>query len=476
MHENILAERYASSPIKDLWSRENLIRLSRHFWIAVLKVTQEQETDPAQKAKIDDAIAAYTAVIDQIDIASIAAREKVSRHDQAAEIAEFNELANQGMIHSNMTSRDKSDNVEQMLHVDSLYIVRDRCVAVLAGLRERSLEFATLDICGRSHNTPAQTTTLGKRFANLAEELLIWFQKLEDHLEHYRFRGIKGPMGTKQDFRLDEHRLFLLMGEIRGDNTVRGTMDSVGQIYPRSLDFSTVSILVGIASVMSNFSNLIRLMAGQDFVHEGFGPTQIGSSAMPHKMNARTCERVRGLYGILKGHLTMIEHVAGDQWFEGDVSCSVVRRVVFPDAFFTIDGIFESVLTVMTEMEVFPQMIENELNRYQPFLATSALLAAAIAKGMDRQTAHEIIRRHAVLTVKTMRDGRIMGLKEFHPLVAALIRDRDFPLTPDEILAICFGKPNHGNAETQVYKVAQRIDWITEQYPQAALYEPDQIR
>ena len=137
-------------------------------------------------------------------------------------------------------------------------------------------------------------------------------------------------------------------------------------------------------------------MAGHELVTEGFQPGQVGSSAMPHKMNTRSCERVNGLAVVLRGYLSMVGELAGDQWNEGDVSCSVVRRVALPDAFFATDGLFQTFLTVLDEFGAFPAVIERELDRYLPFLATTKVLMAAVRAGVGRETAHEAIKEHAV--------------------------------------------------------------------------------
>jgi adenylosuccinate lyase len=145
-------------------------------------------------------------------------------------------------------------------------------------------------------------------------------------------------------------------------------------------------------------------MAGQELATEGFQPGQVGSSAMPHKMNARSCERINGLAAILGGHLTMVGALAGDQWNEGDVSCSVVRRVALPDAFLAADGLFETFLTVLTEFGAYPAVAERELDRYLPFLATTKVLVAAVRAGVGRETAHEVIKEHAVAVALDQRE------------------------------------------------------------------------
>ncbi|MBN2624947.1 MAG: hypothetical protein JXA83_16325, partial [Acidimicrobiales bacterium] len=164
---DVLAARYASEPMVELWSPERKVRLERELWVAVMAAQRDLGLDiPAQA--IDD----YRAVIDTVDLGSIDARERVTRHDVKARIEEFSALAGHEHAHKGMTSRDLTENVEQLQIRLALELVRDRMVAALARLAERAAEHATLVMAGRSHNVAAQATTLGKRFANAGEELL----------------------------------------------------------------------------------------------------------------------------------------------------------------------------------------------------------------------------------------------------------------------------------------------------------------
>src|SRR3546814_7428215 len=95
---------------------------------------------------------------------------------------------------------------------------------------------------------------------------------------------------------------------------------------------------------------------------------------MPHKMNSRSCERVNGLLVVLRGHLSMVGELAGDQWNEGDVSCSVVRRVALPDAFLAADGLFQTFLSVLETFGAYPALVQRELERYLPFHTTNKVL------------------------------------------------------------------------------------------------------
>ena len=127
-------------------------------------------------------------------------------------------------------------------------------------------------------------------------------------------------------------------------------------------------------------------MAGLELATEGFQPGQVGSSAMPHKMNSRSCERINGLLVVLRGHLSMVGELAGDQWNEGDVSCSVVRRVALPDAFLAADGLFQTFLAVLDDFGAYPAVVARELERYLPFLTTTKVLMGAVRAGVGRET------------------------------------------------------------------------------------------
>src|SRR5439155_9967332 len=194
---------------------------------------------------------------------------------------------------------------------------------------------------GRTHNGPAQATTLGKRLASAGEELLAAFERVEELIARYPLRGLKGPVGTQQDqldlLGGDEASLDRLEAAVATHLGFGRTLGSVGQVYPRSLDLDVVAALAQATSGPASLAKTIRLMAGNELVTEGFQPGQVGSSAMPHKMNTRSAERINGFAVILRGYAAMAGELAGDQWNEGDVSCSVVRRVALPDAFFALE-------------------------------------------------------------------------------------------------------------------------------------------
>jgi adenylosuccinate lyase len=453
----------------ELWSPERKIVLERQLWVAVMEAQRELGLDIAAAA-IDD----YRAVIDKVDLASIEARERVNRHDVKARIEEFSALAGHENAHAGMTSRDLTENVEQLQVRLALELVRSRMVAALARLAERAAEHTGLVMAGRSHNVAAQATTLGKRFANAGEELLQAYGRLDDLLRRYPLRGIKGPVGTQQD------QLDLLGDPAKVDELEQvvqrhlgfgAVLTNVGQVYPRSLDLDVVAALVQVNAGPSSLATTIRLMAGHELVTEGFAAGQVGSSAMPHKMNTRSCERINGLAVVVRGYLSMVSELAGDQWNEGDVSCSVVRRVALPSAFLATDGLFETFLSVLADFGAYPAVVDRELSRYLPFLATTKVLMAAVRNGVGREQAHEAIKEHAVATALALREGhatndlldRLAGdarLGLDRPALDALLADR---------LAFV------GTAPHQVEAFCAQVAEIVARHPEAAAYRPEPV-
>jgi adenylosuccinate lyase len=466
---NVLANRYASQEMAVIWSAENKVRLERQLWVAVLKAQADAGIEVPK-----DALAAYEKVIDQIDLASIAAREAVTRHDVKARIEEFCALAGHEQIHKGMTSRDLTENVEQLQILQSLQLVRVRVIAALVRLGNMATQYEETALTGRSHNVPAQITTLGKRFASAADEMLVAFDRLEDLIARYPLRGIKGPVGTAQDMLDlldgDEKKLAVLEKKIAEHLGFEQVLTSVGQVYPRSLDHDVTSALLQLAAGPSSLAHTIRLMAGQELVTEGFKAGQVGSSAMPHKMNTRSCERVNGFAVILRGYANMTAELAGSQWNEGDVACSVVRRVALADSFFAIDGLFETFLTVLDEFGAFPAVIEKELARNLPFLATTKVLMAAVRKGVGREVAHEVIKEHAVATALSLREGGVNNLVE------RLANDNRLQLSADEINNLMKSPMEFtGAAVSQVAAVVEQIESIASLNPDAAIYSPASI-
>ena len=468
---NVLAERYASAAIANIWSAEGRIVLEREFWISVMKAQQDLGLDIPQEA-----IDAYESVKGDVNLASIMERERITRHDVKARIEEFCDLAGHQHIHKGMTSRDLTENVEQLQVFRSLIILRDKTIATLAKISKRSEQWKDLVVTGRTHNVAAQPTTFGKRLAMFGEELLGALSSLNHHISSYTVRGLKGAVGTQMDqislFDGDLEKVSSLEQKICKHLGIPEVYVNVGQVYPRSQDFRTVSVLTDLAAGPSSMSRTLRLMAGNETASEGFAKGQTGSSAMPHKMNSRSCERVNGFQTILKGYLVMATGLAGDQWNEGDVSCSVVRRVMLPDAFYACDGMFETFLTILDQMDAYPAVIEAENNHYLPFLMTTTIMMEAVKAGVGREAAHKAIKENAVATVNDLRTG---ATRE-NDLLSRLASDDRIPLNLEQLNTLMEeGKENAGTARIQVDSFISQVAAICAEHPEAANYSPGSI-
>ena len=292
-------------------------------------------------------------------------------------------------------------------------------------------------------------------------------------IENYPLRGVKGPVGTAQDMidlvgDIDKYNKF--ENKVKEFLNFENSLLSVGQIYPRSLDFEVVTALMQLAAPLSSMATTIRLMAGNELVSEGFSQGQVGSSAMPHKINARSSERINGLTTILRGYVTMTADLAGNTWNEGDVACSTVRRVALPDSFFALDGILETALTIMDEFGAFEPLIQKELNDYLPFLTTTAVLMQAIKNGVGREAAHSAIKKHALKAIERLRNGHEPELPE------DLLRDASLKLTKAQLEKILNNPIDLiGASLHQVREVVTRINKILKANPDAARYIPEPI-
>ncbi len=467
---NVLAERYASVEVKAIWSPRGRIALERDFWIAVMKA--QRELGVAIPAA---AIADYERVKDDIDLAAISRRERVTLHDVKARIEEFSGLAGHQYIHLGLTSRDLTENVEQLQIFRALQVIQFKSAAALLAVARQARAHRDQMLTARTHNVPAQPTTLGKRFAMFGEELLSAHTRLTELLARYPVRGLKGAVGTQLDQLTllggDGAKVDELEARVLRHLGFAASLGAVGQVYPRSLDFEVVTALHQLGAAGASAATTLRLMAGAGLLTEGFQEGQVGSSAMPHKVNARNCERICGFSTILGGYVAMTATLAGDQWNEGDVSCSVVRRVALPDSFYTIDGLLETYITILRQLEVFPAALQSENERNLPFLATTTILMEAVKRGAGRETAHEAIKEHALGAARALRAGG--GEAD---LLQRLAGDGRLGLSAGELKKI-LGESQRfvGSAPRQVDAFVARVLPLEKQFPGADTYQPARL-
>ncbi|MBI5803301.1 adenylosuccinate lyase [Candidatus Pacearchaeota archaeon] len=472
-NRNVLSERYSSPEINRIFSPEGTILAERDLWISIMKAQKElgfgipaEDIEKFERAKND------------IDSERIRKIEIITKHDVKARIQDFVNISGAGeYLHLGMTSKDLTDNTEQMQIRDASRIIFGKNISAVRHLSEKAQEYEGIILAARTHTQPAQVTLLGRRISMSAEELLKHLGPFERFIEDYPLRGIKGAVGTQSDMlkilgsREKVEGLERIVAEYLGFKTV---LSSPGQVYPRSFDLALASHLVNLSAAYENFTNNIRLMAGFELVTEGFEEGQVGSSAMPHKINTPHSERVKGLGNVMKGYQDMLSRISGEQWQEGDVSDSVVRRVAIPDLFYSADGQLETVLNIFNKMGAYPAVIRKELMTYLPFLATGQILAEAISRGIGREDAHAAIRRNTVAE-SLMRRATGETPKVLEKLAADPVFSNKGIGRDILIQVVSKWEDLLGSAKQQIEKVVKESKYWTDKYSKEASYEPREI-
>jgi len=474
LNPNILSQRYATERMNQIFSEMGKTRLERELWLNVLKAQRDLGLDVP-----DNVVYAYEEALDDIDLGVIGEIERRTKHDVKSKIEAFC-LAAGGYeyIHLGMTSRDLSDNVEQIQIQRAMKLILGKYVSVLRHLVEKSNEYRGIELTARTHHQAAQPTLLGRRFAMWAEELWVHLVEFEAFIESYPFRGIKGAVGTQFDMVNllgSNEKALELEQDIAKMFGFKNILNSTGQVYPRSLDYKLLSHLAALSSACENFAKSMRLMAGYELMTEGFRKGQVGSSVMPHKMNTRSSERICAFSELLKMYADGGSRLSGDQWEEGDVSCSAIRRVLIPDAFYTSDGLLETTLTVLNQMGAYPAVISKEVDRYLPFLATTEILGLAVKHGIGREKAHSLIKKHAIAEALRMREEG----SDSNELMDRLSTEPEFKEAgiTEAMLSSALKEKTHflGNADAQITAVRVKTNSLLLKYAKEVGYEPGDI-
>jgi len=404
-----LASRFASREMQALWSPRRKFSLWRRLWLALARA--EQRLGLAVTDEQIDAIADNLDVTpEQLDRAAEIEREL--RHDVMAHVHLLGELAPAArpIIHLGATSQFVNCNAETLILKDALDLVATktaRAIDVLADLAETHQDLPTLAF---THYQPAQPTTMGRRFAGWAYDLTLCLERLERTAGELRLRGAKGATGTQASFlklfggdhaKVDQ--LDALVCESLGfGETQRHLLTT--QTYPRVVDAFVLSELAALAAVIHKIAGDIRLLASRKEADEPVAGAQIGSSAMPYKQNPMRCERAAGLCRFVMNLAPNALQTAANQWFERTLDDSSNRRLSLPESFLGIDGALDLLHNVGAGLVVHEGPVRANLKAEMPFLATENIMMEAVAKGRDRQEAHEAIRRHARAAGAVVKD------------------------------------------------------------------------
>jgi len=441
-----LVERFATGPMKALWSAQKKFSTWRRCWIALAEAEQELGLD------ITDAqLAAMRSHIDDIDFEKAAAYEKETRHDVMAHIHAYGDVAPEarGIIHLGATSCYVGDNTDLIQMREGLELILDKVAATLERLKVFAQEYKDLATLGFTHYQPAQLVTVGKRACLWAQDLLLDGIQLEQQLKALRCRGVKGTTGTQASFLAlfngDESKVKELDQRVAARLGFESSFIITGQTYTRKIDTQILNALAGIGESAHKFGSDMRLLQNRKEVEEPFEKSQVGSSAMPYKRNPMRCERICALSRFLMVAPLHGSFTTATQWFERTLDDSAIRRLSVPEAFMAADAILNLYLNVMENPKVYPKVIEKHLWEELPFMASENIMMACVQRGGDRQELHEVIRCHAQAAgMRVKEEGAENDLLE------RLAADPVIGMTRDEIETILDVRQFVGRAPQQV--------------------------
>jgi adenylosuccinate lyase len=463
LYDNPLIERYASSEMATLWGPRRKFSTWRRLWVALAEAQAELGVSISDKQ-----IAELRAHVDDIDFAKAADYERRLRHDVMAHVHAYGDVCPSArpIIHLGATSCYVTDNTDLMLFRESLELVRSRLVGVIDALAKFAKQHRDLACLGFTHLQPAQPTTVGKRTCLWIYDLVQDVVELEHRLGQLKARGAKGTTGTQASF-LElfggDHAKVRRLDEIIAQKMgFAASYPVTGQTYSRKVDAQVLDVLSGTAASAHKAATDLRLLQSRKEIEEPFEAEQVGSSAMAYKRNPMRAERICGLARFVTSLQSSTAVTASTQWMERTLDDSANRRLVIPQAFLAIDAVLLLYKNVAGGLVVYPGVIARHLAEELPFMATEAILMAAVARGGDRQDLHERIRRHSQAAAAEVKEhgaandlmARLAGDSAFTDV------DLDKMLDPARFV---------GRAPQQVDEfLSQTVAPILKRYPQAA--------
>jgi len=445
VYENPLIKRYASEEMSKVFSDENKFSTWRKLWVALAESQKELGLDIK-----DSQIEEMKKHIYKLNLERASEIEKETRHDVMAHVRAFGEQcpSAKAIIHLGATSAFVGDNTDIILMKQGLEIIKKRLVNCICLLKEFAKLYKNVPTLGFTHFQPAQLTTVGKRACLWIQDLMMDFENLESLLDNLKLRGVKGTTGTQASFLKlfngNEQKVEQLDKLVCKKMGFKQSFPITGQTYPRKLDSQMLNILKGIAESAHKFSNDIRLLQHLKEIEEPFGKKQIGSSAMAYKKNPMRSERIAALarYVIVNSMNTSI--TASQQWLERTLDDSANRRIVIPEAFLAVDSILLLYINIVKGLVVNTKIIEKNVQKNIPFIATENIIMEAVKKGGDRQEIHERIRQHSIEALNQIKEG-----KE-NDLLKRIIQDNEIPLSEKEIKDIIDPNKFIGRSVSQV--------------------------
>lgn len=404
-YQHPLIERYASNEMKHLWSPEKKFSTWRELWCVLAKSQQELGIHITNEQIIEMKNNIYN-----IDFAYAEEMEKILKHDVMAHVHTFGKqcpLA-KPIIHLGATSCYVGDNTDIILMREGLKKINDNLQYLMKIMKSFCIKYKDLPTLGFTHYQPAQLTTVGKRAALWLQDILMDFNDINNMIEILPLRGIKGTTGTQGSFlelfNGDHKKVLKLNQKICNYMKFSKCINISGQTYTRKIDYKVITSLSGIAQSAYKMCSDIRLLSNLKEIDEPFDKSQIGSSAMPYKRNPMLCERVCSISRYILNLPTMCAQTHSSQWLERTLDDSAIRRMIIPESFLATDTIIHTMIKIMSDIIVWPNVIKNRIKSELPFMATEVILMKCVQNGGDRQDIHEALRKHSMEASRQVKE------------------------------------------------------------------------
>lgn len=465
-----LAERYASRAMLELWSPRMRHGLWRRLWLALAESQRELGV-----AIPEEAIEQMREHLDDIDFDAVAAYERRFRHDVMAHIHAFGDVAPAAKphLHLGATSAYVTDNADLILMRRGLGLLRGKAVRVLRALATFSRRWRDEPTLGSTHLQPAQPTTVGKRATLWMQDLVLDVQDLDHRVETLPCRGVKGTTGTQASFLElfdgDHEKVRELERKVCAAIGFAAAIPVSGQTYTRKLDARVLGTVAGLAASAAKFSGDIRVLQAFGEIEEPFEDSQVGSSAMAYKRNPMRCERIASLARFALNLEANANETHAVQFLERTLDDSANRRLSIPEMFLATDAILVLMENVVSGLEVHPARIRRRLEEELPFMATEQLLVSAVRAGVDRQEAHERLRKHSIAAARALKEGA-----PHNDLLERLAADREWKV-PIRVMRDAL------DPSAFVGRAPQQVDEFLREVAEpllagAELVEPEEVR
>lgn len=397
-----MIQRYSRPKMRAIWTEQR----KREIWLRIeLLATEslvEQGIVPAKDFQKIQSKAAFS--IDRCD-----ALEKILHHDVLAfttNVAEHIDDSSSRWLHFGLTSSDLIDTAFAVQMTESADILLDDLDRLRVVVSKRAKEFELTPMMGRSHGIHAEPTSFGLKMALMFDE----FGRARERLQTIRNRvavgKLSGAVGTNAHLSPKTESFVCHKLGLR-------PMPLSTQVIPRDIHADFISCLALIGASIDRWATEFRHLQRTEVleVEEFFSKGQKGSSAMPHKRNPITSERLSGLARVLRGNaVAALENVA--LWHERDISHSSAERILFPDSCILLDYMLDKLRELTSGLIIYECNMSRNMSQSLGLMHSQSVLLELICQGLSREKAYEIVQRNAMATWKAKHAGKDADFKK----------------------------------------------------------------